>query len=288
MAPLTPFIAEEMYQNLVRSVRENEAESVHLVDYPVADQSQVDTRLSEATRLAMKISSMGRSARSKAGIKVRQPLPRVSVKLRSLEEAPLLEQISAQIMDELNVKKVDILDKETEVLIFNVKLNPAVAGIKYGSSMSEVEDALSREDATLVASRVRSGLPIEASGFTIDSDEVTVTVSDKTGYVSVDDGGYMISISTDIADELKDEGLAREIVHRLQMMRRSAGFEISDHINIYYVGDNNLSRVIDSFAEYIKEETLSIHLLESIPPSNAYSETQSLDGFEISFGVVRD
>ena len=119
-------------------------------------------------------------------------------------------------------------------------------------------------------------------------DEVTVTVSDKSGYVSANEGSYMIAISTDIADELKDEGLAREIVHRLQTMRRSAGFEISDHINIYYVGDNNLSRVIDSFAEYIKEETLSIQLLESNPPSDAYSETQSLDGFEINFGVIRD
>jgi isoleucyl-tRNA synthetase len=236
----------------------------------------------------MKISSLGRSARSKAGIKVRQPLPKVSVKLRSLEEIPLLEQISLQIMDELNVKKVDVLDEESEVLTFNVKLNPSVAGIKYGSSMGEVEDALSREDATLVASKVRSGLPIEASGFTIGSDEVTVVASDKSGYVSVNDSGYLIAISTDIADDLKDEGLAREIVHRLQTMRRSAGFEISDHINIYYIGDNNLSRVIDSFSEYIKEETLSIRLLESNPPGEAYTETQSLDGSEVSFGVSRD
>ena len=287
IAPLTPFIAEEMYQNLVRSVRESEPESVHLVDDPVSNHSQLDMRLSEATRLAMKISSLGRSARSKAGIKVRQPLPRVAVKLRTLEEVPLLEQISMQIMDELNVKEVNVLYEEDEVLTFSVKINPSIAGVKYGSTMGDVEAALSREDPTLSAFRARSGLPIEASGFTIGPDEVTVTAFDNSGYVSVSESGYLVTISTDIADELKDEGLAREIVHRLQTMRRSAGFEISDHINIYYAGDDNLNRVIGSFSDYIKEETLSIHLLESNPPQEAYSETQSLDGAEVSFGIQR-
>jgi isoleucyl-tRNA synthetase len=287
LAPFTPFIAEEMYQNLVRSVDEEAPESVHLTAYPVSDPMQIDNSLSQAMRLAMKISSLGRSARSKAGIKVRQPLSRVLVRPRTPEEMAMLEQVSPQIVDELNVKEVSLLEREEDVLDFQVRLNPAVAGAKYGADMSKIANALDQADATTVALQVRSGLAVEVGGYTIEPDEVTVTSSDRPGYASATEGGYTIAIHTVLTPELEEEGLARELVHRLQGMRRSAGFDIADHIVTYYSGGEAIAGVMNSFAPYIQQETLSEELIQAEPPDGAYTERQNIDGMDVVLGVMR-
>ena len=287
LAPFTPFIAEEMYQNLVRSVDEDAPESVHLAAYPVSDPMQIDNNLSQAMRLAMKVSSLGRSARSKAGIKVRQPLSRVLVKPRTTEESSMLGQMSSQILDELNVKEVSLLEREEDVLDFQVKLNPAVAGAKYGSEMSAIASTLSRMDATAIALRVRSGLAVEVDRYTIEPDEITVTTSDKPGYATATEAGYTIAVPTDLSPELIEEGLAREIVHRLQNMRRSAGFDIADHIVTYYSGGEVISGVMDKYAQYIQQETLSDELVQAESPDESYTERQNIDDMDVALGVMR-
>ena len=287
LAPFTPFVAEELYQNLVRSVDPDAPESVHLSDYPVSDPSQIDTQLSQAMRLAMKISSLGRSARSKAGTKVRQPLSRVLVKPRTAEEKALLGQVSPQILDELNVKEIAPLERDEEALAFQIRLNPAVAGAKYGAEMSRIASALGQADATTVALRIRAGLEVEVDGQTLQPEEVTVTASDKPGYASATEGGYTVAISTELTDDLRDEGVARELVHRLQNMRRSAEFDIADYIVTFYSGEETVSAVMGRFADYIKQETLSEELVEGEPPTEAHTERQQLDGMEVLLGVMR-
>jgi len=287
LAPFTPFISEEMYQNLVRSVDEKASESVHLTSYPVSDPMQIDNKLSQAMRLAMKVSSLGRSARSKAGIKVRQPLSRVLVKPRPTEEKSMMDQVSSQILDELNVKEVSLLDRDEDVLDFHVKLNPAIAGSKYGQEMSVIASALSRVDATTIALRVRSGLAVEVDGYTIEPDEITVTTSDKPGYATSTEAGYTIAVPTDLSQKLIEEGLARELVHRLQNMRRSAGFDIADYIVTYYYGGEAISAIVQRFAIYIQQETLSEELVNGESPDGAYTEPQNIDGMDIALGVIR-
>ncbi|MBI4281871.1 MAG: isoleucine--tRNA ligase [Chloroflexi bacterium] len=287
MAPFTPFIADEMYQNLVRSVDKDAPESVHLTSYPVGDPAQIDDRLSQATRLAMTVSSLGRSARSKAGIKVRQPLSRVLVALRSAEEKPTLQQISSQVLDELNVKELSLLEGQEDVLDFQVRLNPAVAGPKYGAQMFRVSDALRHADPTTIALRVRAGSTVEVDGYVLASEEVLVNVSDKPGYASATEGGYTVAVSTELSQELEEEGLARELVHRLQNMRRSAGFDIADHIVTYYSSTEALAGVMGRFAPYIQQETLSEELVQGEFPEGAYTERQTMDGVEVVLGVVR-
>ena len=287
LAPFTPFIAEEMYQNLVRSVDKEAPESVHLASYPTSDPMQIDNSLSQAMRLAMKVSSLGRSARSKAGIKVRQPLSRVLVKPHIPEETAMLEQMSSQIVDELNVKEVSVLEREEDVRDFQVKLNPAVAGVKYGSEMSKIANALEHADATTIALRVSSGLTVELEGYTIQPDEVTVTASDKPGYASATEEGYTVAVSTELPQELVEEGLARELVHRLQNMRRSAGFDIADYIVTYYSGGEAIAWVMNRFAPYIQQETLSQELIQGEPPDGAYTERQTIDGMDVVLGVMK-
>ena len=225
MAPFTPFLAEEMYLNLVGTVWSEAPESVHLTDFPVADSNKIDTQLSNDIKLAMKLSSLGRAARSEAGIKVRQPLAVAMVSLAEPMEISSLERIKLQVIEELNVKNIIV------------------------TSIDELQ---------------------------------------KPGYKVNTEGNYSVAVPLDIPSELKLEGMAREIVHRLQTMRRSAGFNIVDYISTYYQGDDFVRKVMTDFASYIKQETLSRELFENAPEEGSYSESFKLEGHQFTLGVKRN
>jgi isoleucyl-tRNA synthetase len=225
LAPFTPYMAEELYQNLVRSVDKNAPQSVHLTDYPEADLNLIDEDLAADTRLAMTVSSLGRSARAKANLKVRQPLARVVVRARTSAEKAGLERMASQVLEELNVKRVEV---------------------------------------------VESASPEEHAEWPV-----------------AEEGGLMVMIDSDITPELADEGLARERVHRLQFMRRSAGFDIADHIETYYQGEASIQRVMEAFADYIKQETLSLTLVGASPPEDAFAKSHRFDGNEIMLAVKK-
>jgi isoleucyl-tRNA synthetase len=225
-APLAPFVTEEIYQNLVRSVDAASPESIHLCDFPVADMTRVDTRLTEDTRLVMKICSLGRAARARAGIKVRQPLSRVVIQPRAPSEREALERLAGQILEELNVKAVEFIDGDSRLV-------------------------------------------------------------DGQAYSVTEDGGYAVGLSKDVPQDLLDEGIAREIVHRLQTMRRAAGFEIADHIITYYQAPPPVQKAIESLSSYIKQETLSRELVCSAPAEGAHTESHRIDGQPVTLGVKR-
>jgi isoleucyl-tRNA synthetase len=225
LAPFMPFVAEEMYCNLVTSVDNNAPESIHLVDFPVADESKIDPDLSVDTRLAMRVSSLGRAARSQAGIKVRQPLANVMVYISSKRDREGLERLVPQVLEELNVKAIQFVDNIDEL--------------------------------------------------------------QNKGCILCTEGGLSVGVSKEISAGLLDEGLAREIVHRLQTMRRSAGFEIADYITTYYQGEGYVMSVMRDFAGYVKQETLSKDLVESEPPEGAFIETHKLSGHTIKLAVKK-
>ena len=225
LAPFVPFVAEEIYQNLVCSVDSKAVESVHLADFPVPDRAQIDEELVEATRLAMTVCSLGRAARAKAGVKVRQPLSKALVKLKSASEKKALKKLTYQILDELNVKKVEFHEGEE--------------------------------------------------------------VSDKPGYASAMEGDYGVAVATELSPELEAEGIAREVVRRLQTMRRSAGLDIADHIVTYYQGGDSIQQAMTNFADYIKQETLSQELLSAASPGGSHTEKFRISGHEISLGIKK-
>jgi isoleucyl-tRNA synthetase len=215
LAPFTPFLAEELYQNLVGSVSPDAPDSVHLTDFPLADKGKIDQKLMADTKLVMKVSSLGRADRSEKGIKVRQPLPNVALTVLSSSEKEVLERLGDQIREELNVKHFTV-------------------GI----------------DAKL---------------------------------------GLSAKMDVNLTPELKAEGMAREIVRRLQAMRRSAGFDIADHIVTYYQGDDYIGEIManKTLAEYIKQETLSRELIDGAPQKDAFSERQKISGYDILLGVKK-
>ena len=285
-APFIPFVAEAMHQNLARSFDVG-AESVHLESYPVADESLIDRQLSEATRLAMRLSSLGRAARSKAGIKVRQPLEQALVKLRSQQEAELLERVEAQVKEELNVKSVLPLDDEASVVELSVRANTSLLGPKYGSAVPNITAALSAADPWEVKGRVDSHQTVVIDGYTLEPEEVAVATTDLSGYSTSSDGFNLVAVPTDISHELKLEGLARELVHRIQNMRREAGFDIADHITTFYQGPEELDEVMAAQRAYIEQETLSGELVNGAAAEGAHVETHEVDGHELVLGVRR-
>ncbi|MFW6150038.1 MAG: isoleucine--tRNA ligase [Chloroflexota bacterium] len=225
LAPLTPFVAEEMYQNLVRSVDARAAESVHLTDFPVANEDEIDRELNGAVKLAMRISSLGRAARAKAGIKVRQPLAGARVGVSSPVEKQALERLAPDVLEEVNIKGLEVVEQEM----------PGDRG----------DQAVAQEDS------------------------------------------YWVAVDTRLTDELVAEGMSRELVRRVQMMRRSANFDIADHIVTFYQADEKVGRVLRDFASYIQQETLSQELVEASPPEGSYAEKQRIAGNEVLLGIRR-
>ncbi len=241
MAPLAPFVAEEIYQDLVCAVDPEAPDSVHLANFPMGDPSLIDEPLMEATRLAMRISSMGRGARSRGGLKVRQPLSQVVVRTRTNEERGYLELITPQVLEELNIKD----------------LQPVADG-------SGLYDRVLQESG--------------------DKTEATLQVDN---YWVAHEGGYMVAVDATITPELAEEGLAREIVHRIQNMRRSAKFDLTDRIVTYYQGPDEVESVMTRHAGYIQQETLTQEIVNGQPGEGAETETAKIEGMEVVLGVRR-
>jgi isoleucyl-tRNA synthetase len=287
IAPIIPFVSEKMFLNLAASDAEGR-ESVHLESYPVADETRIDRRLSQAVRLAMRLSSLGRAARSKVGVKVRQPMAEALVKLRSAEEAELLEQISSQVCEELNIRRVSVLDDEREVAEIEVKADMSRIGPRFGADTRNVLAALSKADPSEVYVAVAAGDSVTVGDYVLEPEDIVVTSSAIEGYSVVSEGGYSVAITTEITPELELEGRARELVHLVQNMRRSAEFDIADHIVTYYDGDEALEEVIAAHGDYIRQETLSRELTRGVPPEGAYTEEQKVNGLAVVLGVVRE
>ena len=288
LAPFTPFVAEEIYQNLVRSIDKSAPLSVHLTDWPVADAAQLDPVLNEETQLVKRICSMGRAARAKAQIKVRQPVAEVLVKARTPEEAVSLRRNEQLVLEELNAKALNLLEDETSVVTYDVKPNLPVLGKKYGAAVAAIRAGLAAMAPADVANAVRAGQGVTVAGHELESEDILLQAKETMGYAAASDGGYTVAITTTITPELADEGLARELVRRLQDMRREAGFALSDRITTWYAGDADVARVMASQGDYIRAETLTTELIAGGPVEGAFVSEQDLEGTPIVLGVRRN
>ena len=286
LAPFMPFLTESMYRNLAGSGNGG-CESVHLDDYPEVDRSKIDARLSAATRLAMRLSSLGRSARGRAGIKVRQPLAEALFFLRSADEAEMLPQIEAQVRDELNVKGVALLEDAASVVSLEIKPNLPLLGPKYGREVPIITALLSRADAREVHGQVNAGQPVQLEDYSLQPDEVILSSMEVAGYSVASGSGYTVAVTTDVSEEMRLEGMARELVHRLQNMRREAGFDIADRIETFYRGNEEIGRVLSVHGEYVEQETLSRAVVDGEPPEGAHVESHRIDGLDVTLGVLR-
>ena len=282
-APMTPFVADAIFRNLAPTNPLSPTErSVHLEPFPAADPALTDERLDRAVRIAMRIASLGRNARSRSGVKVRQPLARVLVRPRP-EDEELLPLIGPQVLDELNVKAMEVVEADA-IAEITLKPNLPVLGPKLGANMGAARAAIAGADASAVAAALRSGGSVELGGFTFDADDLLVETNDRPGVAAASEGALLVGIDTALTPELEAEGTAREFVHRVQNMRKAAGFEIEDRIIIHI---SPLPLSLSSQHAYIRQETLSDALHAAAPPPGAYTEEHEIDGATLLVGVAR-
>ena len=287
IAPFTPFVAEELYRNLVVENDPSAPMSVHLASWPVADLSQIDESLNAETHLVKRVCSLGRSARAKAQIKVRQPVAEVLVKARTGKRAASLRKNANLVLEELNARELRILDDETVVVSYDVKPNLPVLGKKYGSEVAAIRAGLAAMPPAEVAEAVRRGKGVNVAGKDLEAEDILLQAKDTEGFAAAQEAGYTVAVTTEITPELADEGLARELVRRIQDMRREAGFELADRIHTWVDGDADVARVIGTHGEYIRAETLSTELTAGPAKDGSHQAVQDLEGTKVTLGVLK-
>ena len=291
LAPAMPFLADEMYRNLVCSIDAKSPESVHLSKWPKANESQIDETLNREMALVMKLVSLGHNARQKASRKVRQPLAEAAFALARPEERHAVETYADLITDELNVKKVRLLDASGEAVSFAVKPLSRQLGQKYGNKFPGLAKAISALDASVVAPVFLTGQPVtvtlEGEEYSILPEEVEVRALAKEGFAVAKDGAYLAALVTELTPELAREGLAREFVRRVQDLRKTAGLDVADRIRVYVTATPGLREAIQANRDYVTAETLTVELSFSDPGPGSASVTDEFDGEKVTVGLIK-
>ena len=315
MAPFTPFLAEEIYGNLVAGVQgsgfggqEPEAgvvglnpeprtpnpNSVHLAGWPTYDAALIDEQLLADTALLLETVSLGRAARKNAGIKIRQPLQELWLRVPPSAVAGL-HRFESDLQDELNIKAVRYLDSTSSLVEYHFKPNLRAVGKKYGKQVPALTAALRElngEAARAAALAHEQGRPftlnVNDDELELQAAEVLVESSSPAGYAVAEGNGVLVALDTTLTPELVAEGLARELVRNVQDARKSAGFEIADRI-VVYLGNapEPIAAVVAQWGAYIRAETLATELRLAPPPAGAHVEVLDLDGASVALGVAR-
>lgn len=282
-APFVPFITEEIYRNLVFGLNTNEPESVHLCLWPEYDASQVDAKLEKEMELAYRICGLGRSARNLANIKNRQPLPKMLVSTRELADYYI-----DIIKEELNIKEVVVNANMSDYVSYTVKPNLPVLGKTYGKLLTGIKKAIAEADQMELALQVSAGqsltIQVEGTAIELNSDNLLVTMNGLEGFAVASEGEVGVVLDTHISEELKREGYAREIISKLQNMRKDSSFEVVDKITVYMAGNALLEAIVQQYKEYIMSETLAVDIV--FEAEGDYTEV-NINGEKLQLAVAR-
>ena len=291
LAPSMPFLADELYQNLVRSVDESAPESVHLARWPEILPEMIDESLNRDMELVMRLVSLGHSARQKANRKVRQPLAEAAFSVGNARERRAVETYADLFMDELNVKQVRLLNASTEALSHTVKPLPKQLGQKYGNRFPAIQKAILIMNPEQAAHTLLEGKPLQvhANGeaFDILPEEVEVKALAREGFAVAEEDPYVAALVIELTPELVQEGLAREFVRRVQDLRKSAGLDVAERIELFVEASPGLKSAIEMHKDYIAAETLSSRLEFVAPPEDAAHVRDEFDGEKVSVGLKK-
>jgi isoleucyl-tRNA synthetase len=290
MAPLTPFVTEVMYQNLVATASSQAYESVHHTSWPLVDTAVINSELVEEMTLARRVASLGLSARSSAGLKVRQPLARVLAYV-SEGRAELSDNLAAIVTDELNIKSFEFVQDAGDLVAYRVLPMNKVLGPRFGKDFPAVRTALAALDAGVVAAAVEAGqdvrleLELEGQAVALAADEILVSTEPAEGLAVAADRIVTVAVDSVLTDGLKVEGMAREVVRRIQSQRKDADFNIEDRISVTYsltgeVADDDIDvgQALDAWKAYIQRETLAESLSTGSSPAGAHQAEHQFGG----------
>ncbi len=284
-APMIPFMTETIYQNLVRSVDENAPKSIHLCDFPTVDESLIDRDLEEKMDAVLQIVTLGRACRNEAGIKNRQPIGKMMVQTPD----ELTEDFRQIILDELNVKEIEFVDDAASFVDYQFKPQLKILGPKYGKQLGAIRQALGAlNGAKAMAELKESGtLALDIGGETIDltEEELLIETKQAEGYVAMQDRETTVVLETTLSDELLEEGFVREVVSKVQTMRKEAGFEVTDHIRLTYAGSDKLEKIIADNADTIAGDVLAESVIKGEPAG--YTKDWKINKEEARLGVEK-
>lgn len=304
LAPFTPFLAESFYQNLVRGARDDAELSVHLTDFPAVDQSLIDEPLLRSMEEALILVTLGRAARDQAGIRVRQPLEAMYVRVppgtraggsNEASDAASAEmrgngqraefvsdwgEIRRLVLDELNVKRMEPAAEDQAFVAYTVRPNLPVLGPRYGRLVPAIRSALEALDPASVVATVEQGDPVDLQ---VDGDlvrlepgDVMTSVRQREGFAAMSERGYLVALDTHLTPELLREGLAREVVRRVNDWRKGAGLEVDDRISVRYSATGELARAISQYRDYIAGEILARDLEPGEPTGSGFAAEAEL------------
>lgn len=259
MAPIAPFFSEKFFGNLNSVTKHHAAESVHLALYPEANTDLIDGDLEERMKLAQKISSMILSLRKKEEIKVRQPLQRVLIPVLDANLRTQIDKVKDLILNEVNIKDIEFVDDTAGIFTKSAKPNFKTLGRKLGKNMKAVKDVLDEFSQTQIADLEKTGtvsVTIEAEHIELEAADVIIETADIPGWLVNSLGGLTVALDVNISQELAQEGFAREIVNKLQRLRKDSGFEVTDKIKLTVENNETLAPTINVYKEYISKETL--------------------------------
>ena len=284
-APFTPFMSEQIYQNIVRTVDGNAPLSVHFCDYPVSDASRIDPDLEQNMARVLGLVTLGRAARNESNMKIRQPLAEMFV-----QGEPMEEEFTAIISEELNVKAVRFVEDASGFISYRVKPQLRTLGPRYGKLLGAISAHLAAEGTgdRVVEATAGGGTyktVINGTEIELSADDVLVSAQQKAGYVSASDNGITIVLNTNLTEELIEEGFARELVSKLQTMRKEAGFEVADHISVSFSGNDRIRAVLDKYGDRILKDVLGDGLTEGQP--EGYVKEWNINGEAVTLGVKK-
>ena len=259
-APFVPFMTDEIYQNLVANLDKTAPESVHLTLWPEVDETKIDKKLEEEMDLAYLIVKLGRSSRNSVNIKNRQPLSKMLISVKNLPE-----YYSSIVKEELNVKNVVLGAEMKDFVSFEIKPNLPVLGKEYGRLIPKIKEEIAKKNQMDLALKVQNGeieyIEIEDNQIPLSAENLLITMHGKAGFAFAGQGEIGVIIDTEITEELREEGFLREVLSKVQNMRKDKGFEVLDKINLYVSGNATIENVIKKFEDVIKHDTLADNVI---------------------------
>ena len=284
-APMSPFMTEDIYQNLVRSVDPTAKESIHLCDFPEVNEAYIDTELEENMERVLKVVVLGRACRNKSNIKNRQPIGKMFVKA-DFELSDFFKEI---IADELNIKEVEFTDDVRAFTSYSFKPQLRTVGPKYGKFLGKIKEALANLDGNKAMDQLNAGEPLkfdfDGTEVVLEKEDLLIDMAQVEGYVSEGDNAVTVVLDTNLSDELIEEGFVREIVSKIQTMRKEAGFEVMDKIIVNVDKNDKIKTIIEDNLDEIKSEVLADNV--EFDRINGYEKEWNINGEKVTFSVEK-
>ncbi len=284
-APMIPFMTEDIYQNLVRSVDANAPESIHLCDFPVVDEEHIDKELEKNMDEVLKIVVMGRACRNEANIKNRQPIGKMYVKAEDELESFYKEIVE----EELNVKEVEFKDDVSSYTTYIFKPQLRTVGPKYGKFLKQIQAALASLDGNKAMAELKANGELKLSEVSdevvLTEEDLLITMTQMEGYVTENDNNMTVVLDTNLTPELLEEGFVREIISKLQTMRKDAGFEVMDHIKVTYEANDKVTEIFDRNKEAIMGDVLAVSIEKSA--LSGFEKEWKINGEDVKLAVEK-